>query len=121
MNSVSTGGVEMCSMGGGGSGVALGASRSCACALVEKASATASSASAAIDSFRGARTSVRRLARELSIDQASIRTVTLHQLVVRAALHDLAAVEHDHAIGIAHRREAMRDHQGGAPTHQAIE
>src|SRR5208283_3214606 len=41
-------------------------------------------------------------------------TTLLHELVEGAALDDLAMVEDENAIGVPHRGEAMRDHEGRA-------
>ena len=43
------------------------------------------------------------------------------QLVVRANRVDAAPVNHDDAVGVAHRCEPVRDHQRGAPALQALE
>ena len=39
----------------------------------------------------------------------SVAAVERHELLVRAVLHDAAFVEHDDLVGIAHRREPVRD------------
>ena len=40
---------------------------------------------------------------------------------MRAALHDLAAVEHDDLVGAHHSAKALRDHEGRAALHQLVQ
>ena len=40
---------------------------------------------------------------------------------MRALLDDAAVLEHDDQVGVADRREAVRDHEGGAAGEQAAE
>src|SRR5262245_51438529 len=44
---------------------------------------------------------------ELPLDESAVDAVRLQQLRVRPRLHDLPALEHEHAIGAHDRREAM--------------
>src|SRR5436190_1978945 len=46
-----------------------------------------------------------------------VEPTLLHELVVAALLDDAAVLEHHNQIGVANRREAMRDDEGG-PTRQ---
>ncbi len=46
--------------------------------------------------------------------------VLLHQVVVRAGLHDAAFVEHEHPIGAAERAQAMGHDERGAAAHGAF-
>ena len=43
------------------------------------------------------------------------------QLLVRAALDDLAGLEHQHLVGVLDRAEPMRDHKASAPFQQLVE
>jgi hypothetical protein len=44
----------------------------------------------------------------------------LAEFLVGADRGDAAAIEHDDAIGAAHRAEAVRDDEGGASGHDAV-
>jgi len=62
-----------------------------------------------------------RLRGELQPMQARVQTVAGDELRVAAEFDDLAAVEHDDAIGALNGREPVRDHDRGAPLHQRIQ
>src|SRR5512145_3162257 len=52
----------------------------------------------------------RRVVLRLGGDELAVGAARAGELRVRSLLHDPPALEHDHAIGLADRREAMRDH-----------
>jgi hypothetical protein len=55
----------------------------------------------------------------LAAVQAAVHAaVDGQQALVRARFDDAAVVEHEHAIGQTHGREAVRDQDGGAPARQ---
>src|SRR5437660_10225323 len=55
-------------------------------------------------------------ARRLQLEHRAIAAPGRHQLVVRAELDHLAVLQHADAVGVAHRRKAMRDeNRGGVP------
>ena len=54
-------------------------------------------------------------------DQRRVVAAAPEQLVVRAALDDLAVVEHDDLVGVADRREAVRDRDRRAPVGELVE
>jgi hypothetical protein len=58
---------------------------------------------------------------KLQLDQALVEPIAPHELGVTALFHDLTALQHDDAIDLAHRGEAMRHDDGGAPLEQHIE
>jgi hypothetical protein len=47
--------------------------------------------------------------------QAVIEAAAREQFFMRALLDDAPVLQHDDAIGVAHRGEAMRDDEPGAP------
>src|SRR5262245_7097209 len=51
----------------------------------------------------------------LDLIETGVEPVVPDQLGMRAAFGDPALVQHIDAVGIEHRGEPMRDHQGGAP------
>src|SRR5205823_14180030 len=53
-------------------------------------------------------------ARGLQLEHRAITAARRHQLVVRAELHHLAALQHADADGVAHRRKAVRDENRGS-------
>src|SRR5689334_6692109 len=53
--------------------------------------------------------------------EAGVHAALREELLVRALLHDLAAVEDDDAVGRADRREAVRDDEGRPPFEQLLE
>src|SRR6185312_16684877 len=55
----------------------------------------------------------------LLVVQLAVAAVEREQLLVRAALDDLAGFEHEDLIRAANRRQAMRDDKGGAARTQA--
>src|SRR5258708_9220871 len=52
-------------------------------------------------------------ARRLQLEHRPVAAAGGHQLVVGAELDHSAVLEHADAVGVAHRREAMRDQDGG--------
>ena len=44
-----------------------------------------------------------------------------HQMVRRTVLNDLSGLQHDDAVEVSDRREAMRDRDHRAPSHQLAE
>src|ERR1700688_1350524 len=52
-------------------------------------------------------------ARRLQLEHRPVAAAEGHQLVVGAELDHPAVLEHADAIGMAHRREAVRDEDGG--------
>ncbi len=48
-----------------------------------------------------------------------VKAFLLQQAVVRAALDDLAVVDHQHLVGIADGGKPVGDHEAGAAFHQA--
>ena len=48
-------------------------------------------------------------ARRLEVEHRAVAAAARHQLVVGAELDDRAVLEHADAVGVAHRREAVRD------------
>ena len=52
--------------------------------------------------------------------QLGIDTVVFQQFGVGALFEDLAALHHQDMVGMLDRRQAMRDHQGGAIFHQVF-
>src|SRR5206468_1488947 len=52
----------------------------------------------------------------LKVEHRAVATALGHELVVRAELDDPAVFEHADAVGVADRRKAMRDEDGGAVT-----
>src|SRR6185503_11216049 len=57
---------------------------------------------------------VERLADREPRAHAPVEAAALEQLVVPSLRRDLAAVEHQDAVGVAHGRQAMGDDDGGA-------
>src|SRR3954451_23710099 len=61
---------------------------------------------------------LRLIAREtlrLHVEHRPIPAASGHELFVRAELDDAAMLQHADAVGVTHRREPMRDQDGGAP------
>src|SRR5579883_2599372 len=57
----------------------------------------------------------------LVLDQTAVEAVLQpHQLGMAAVLDDPPVIEHEDPIEVAHRRQAVGDHQGCAALHQAI-
>ena len=52
---------------------------------------------------------------------SAYRPPTGHELVVRARLHEPAAIEHGDPVGVAHRRQPVGDGDGRAPAGQLVE
>ena len=61
------------------------------------------------------------LGAELHVVQAAIQPARREQYVVRTALHQPAVGEHDDQVRVAHRREAVCDHEHRAVRHQAVD
>jgi hypothetical protein len=57
---------------------------------------------------------------KLGAVQLGIQPALAHQLLVPAALHNPALIDHDDQIGIADRRQPMRDDDAGPPLHRQI-
>ena len=57
----------------------------------------------------------------LGFDQLAVDAVAAQQRFRRAVLHQAALLQHQDAIEIAHRRQAMRNGQDGASAHEATE
>src|ERR1700722_19008568 len=57
----------------------------------------------------------------LALNQLPIKPFPAHQQVGRAVLDDLAGLQHDDAVEIAHGGEPVRDGDDGAAAHQAGE
>ena len=53
--------------------------------------------------------------------QARIKPALSDQLLMITILGDAPTVEHQHSIGLFHRREAMGDDQGGAVAEEPIQ
>ena len=64
-----------------------------------------------LDFFALVRSAVTRC---LKLEQLRVAAVSAQQLFVRAKLRDFTVHDHRNAIGDAHRREAMRDHDADA-------
>ena len=62
---------------------------------------------------------LKRLALKLADIQMMIEPAPIEQLLVGAALDNLAVVDDHHLIGIADGAETVRDHETGAALHQA--
>lgn len=60
-------------------------------------------------------------AAHLARDQFPIRPPALHQNVRRTVLDDPSSLQHDHAVEVTQRRQAVRDRNDGAPAHQPAE
>src|SRR5262252_4663242 len=58
---------------------------------------------------------------ELRLRQRREAAAKAHQLVERSRLDDVAVVEHQDPGGVAHGREAVRDHEGGTVFHHLVE
>src|SRR6185503_9744011 len=52
----------------------------------------------------------RRAAKELQAREARVQASLAHQLGMRSLRDDRAGLQHDDAIGVLHRRQAVRDH-----------
>ncbi|KAG0931939.1 hypothetical protein G6F31_016659 [Rhizopus arrhizus] len=61
-----------------------------------------------------------RLAR-LRLVEAIVGALAGHQFFVRPLLDDLAAVQHDQAVSLAQRAQAVGDGNGGAAAHQIVQ
>src|SRR5713101_6639690 len=57
----------------------------------------------------------------LHSEEAGVAAVELHQLRVRALLHQAAMFEEDDAVGAAHGREPVRDVHGGAAAREGTQ
>ena len=57
----------------------------------------------------------------LAIPHAGIKAIRCQQRIVRAALDDLALVQHDDFVSPHDGREPMRDHQRGAIARNTLE
>ena len=57
----------------------------------------------------------------LGFDQFAVNAVPLQERLWRAVLDDLALLQNDDAIEIAHRRQAVGDGNDGAAAHQAAQ
>src|SRR5579859_3696208 len=64
---------------------------------------------------------LRRLAAELQLREPRVKRVRLHQFVMRTGAHQAARIDDRDAVDALHRREAVRDDQRGARSHQALE
>ena len=60
-------------------------------------------------------------AHQLCGDQLGVQALAFQQLLVTALLDGLAAVKHHNAVSIPNSRQPMRDDQGGASLHQALQ
>ena len=58
---------------------------------------------------------------ELQIIQPAIGAGMCHQAFVRALVGDHAVFQHQDAVGAAHGRQAMGDHEHGAAGHQVLQ
>ncbi len=58
---------------------------------------------------------------ELQRRKTRVQRIVAHQRVVRSQRDDAAALHHRDAVGVAHRREAVRDDQHRAARHQPLE
>src|SRR5690606_3562940 len=58
---------------------------------------------------------------ELELVEAGVEAAALEELVVRALLAQLAAVEDEDAVGVLDGGEAMGDDDGGAAAHEGVE
>src|SRR5258705_13869640 len=57
---------------------------------------------------------------KLRLRRVAIVTVGFHQLGVRAALGDAALVEHDHAVALTERAQAMSDYEVRTTLHRLV-
>jgi hypothetical protein len=57
----------------------------------------------------------------VQIEERGVAPAAAHQLEVRSLFDNLAALEHDDAIGEAERREAMSDRDGRTAFRRALE
>ena len=57
----------------------------------------------------------------LRAHQLPVGAAKLHQVAMRAAFDDAAVIEHQDAVGIDDAGEPVRQDQGRAPGHQAVE
>jgi hypothetical protein len=53
----------------------------------------------------------------LLVVQLGVVAVAFDQFCVSTVFHDLAVVQHGDAVGVAHRRNPVRDEDGGPPLH----
>ena len=58
------------------------------------------------------------IAAELAVVQPRVEAFRLQQIPVRAALDDLAVVDHQDLVGRADRAQAVGDHEAGASLHE---
>ena len=56
----------------------------------------------------------------LRLVELGVQAVQRDQFPVHALLDNLAVLEHQDAVGILHRGQAMGDHQGGATAAQSL-
>src|SRR5438105_5644178 len=61
------------------------------------------------------------LFQQLLVVKIRVVAVTGNQLLMRAQFDDAAAVQHRDLVGVAHRRNAMRNEDGRATTHDVAE
>src|SRR5436189_228976 len=57
----------------------------------------------------------------LRIGKLAVKPAASHELVVRSLLDDAAVVQNDDEVGVADRREPVRDHEGGTCLHHLLE
>ena len=58
---------------------------------------------------------------QLSGDELSVEAALLQQLLVIPLLHQIPIIEHHDSIGATDGGQAVGDHEGGAPFHQALQ
>src|SRR3546814_2170556 len=63
---------------------------------------------------------LRRYSVKLQAGQPGVKSSLANQIVVRTLFDNLACIHHHDAVGRANGGQTMRDHDGGAVTHQTI-